>query len=431
MTETSVTSVIWLRVAAALYSLGLVDSVFLLTRQKEPFFRTALGAFWLGGLFHLVSIVELGLIQHQFPVTDIYQRLSLCAFLITVSFLFAYWKYRTASLSVFIFPLVFVLALIAALGNNDSVWSSVALKNSWLIAHIVFSLLGYAALLFTAIAAVLYLVQEQRLKKKKLRHCNRLSSASLGVLDDLISSSLSLGFVFITIGVIIVVVWASATHGMTWIRNPKVDISLITWSIYLVLIFLRTSAGWRGRKAAFLAIAALFFSVITWMTHGGIPSPVKLVVTGVNHKTAPVEVRERLAFPENSIPDALDRLRSGQGVSEVLILSTCNRVEITVATEDDADPQAALDSFLVEARGNQVYRYEGREAIHHLFRVAASLESMVVGEPQILGQMKAAYAISKSNGAMNGVLENVMSRALSRWRNACARRPASDRWLSR
>lgn len=162
------TSVIWLRVAAALYSIGLVDSVFLLTRQKEPFFRTALTAFGLGGLFHLVSIVELGLLEHQFPVTDIYQRLSLCAFLITVSFLFAYWKYRTASLSVFIFPLVFVLALTAALGNNDTVWTSAALKNSWLIAHIVFSLLGYAAVLFTAIAAVLYLFQEQRLKNKKI-----------------------------------------------------------------------------------------------------------------------------------------------------------------------------------------------------------------------------------------------------------------------
>jgi glutamyl-tRNA reductase len=140
---------------------------------------------------------------------------------------------------------------------------------------------------------------------------------------------------------------------------------------------------------------------------------VKLLVTGVNHRTAPVEVRERLAFTETSIPGALDRLRSGEGISEVLILSTCNRVEITVAAEDDADPNAALDSFLLEARGAQVYRYEGREAIHHLFRVAASLDAMVVGEPQILGQMKAAYALSKSAGAMNGLLESVMSRAFS------------------
>jgi ABC-type transport system involved in cytochrome c biogenesis permease subunit len=268
MTETSV---LWLRVAAALYSIGLVDSVFLLTRQREPFFRTALGAFWLGGLFHLVSMVELGLMQHQFPVTDIYQRLSLCAFLITISFLFAYWKYRTASLSVFIFPLVFVLALIAALGNNDTVWTSEALKNSWLIAHIVFILLGYAAVLFTAVAAVLYLVQEQRLKKKDFGEGRAFRLPPLGVLDDLVSSSLSLGFVFITIGVIIIIVWASASFGMKWISDPRIGISLITWAIYLVLIFFRASAGWRGRKAAFLAIAALLFSVVTWVTHGGIP----------------------------------------------------------------------------------------------------------------------------------------------------------------
>ncbi len=139
----------------------------------------------------------------------------------------------------------------------------------------------------------------------------------------------------------------------------------------------------------------------------------KILVTGVNHKTAPVEVRERLAFPEHSIPGALHNLRSREGVTEVLILSTCNRVEITVATEDDADPEVALASLLVEARGAQVYRYEGRDAIHHLFRVAASLDAMVVGEPQILGQMKAAFALSKSAGAINGMLESVMSRAFS------------------
>jgi ABC-type transport system involved in cytochrome c biogenesis permease subunit len=267
MTETSV---IWLRVAAALYSFGLVDAVFLLTRQKEPFFRTALGAFGLGGLFHLVSIVELGMLEHQFPITDIYQRLSLCAFLITVSFLFAYWKYRTASLSVFIFPLVFVIALVAALGNNATVWSSEALRNTWLIAHIVFILLGYAALLFTAVAAVLYLFQEQRLKKKKLGDGAGFRLPPLGVLDDLVSSSLGLGFVFITIGIIIGTVWASVEFGMKWIRDPRIGISFITWGIYLVLVFFRTSAGWRGRKAAVLAIAALFASVVTWVTHRGI-----------------------------------------------------------------------------------------------------------------------------------------------------------------
>ena len=140
----------------------------------------------------------------------------------------------------------------------------------------------------------------------------------------------------------------------------------------------------------------------------------KLLLTGVNHKTAPVEVRERLAFPELAIGPALERLRNGSGISEALILSTCNRVEITVASEDGVDARPAVEAVM---RGNasdsEIYRYEGRDAIEHLFRVAASLDAMVVGEPQILGQMKNAYALAKSAGAMNGLLDGVVSRAFS------------------
>ena len=140
----------------------------------------------------------------------------------------------------------------------------------------------------------------------------------------------------------------------------------------------------------------------------------KLLLTGVNHKTAPVEVRERLAFPDLAIGPALERLRSGSGISEALILSTCNRVEITVASEDGVDARPAVEAVM---RGNasdsEIYRYEGRDAIEHLFRVAASLDAMVVGEPQILGQMKNAYALAKSAGAMNGLLDGVVSRAFS------------------
>ncbi len=140
----------------------------------------------------------------------------------------------------------------------------------------------------------------------------------------------------------------------------------------------------------------------------------KLLLTGVNHKTAPVEVREQLAFPELAIGPALEHLRGGLGISEALILSTCNRVEITVASEDDVDARSAVNAVM---RGNasdsEIYRYEGRDAIEHLFRVAASLDAMVVGEPQILGQMKNAYSIAKSAGAMNGLLEGVVSRSFS------------------
>jgi len=146
----------------------------------------------------------------------------------------------------------------------------------------------------------------------------------------------------------------------------------------------------------------------------------KLLVTGVSHKTAPVEVRECLAFPEPALPQALQALKSRAGVSEACILSTCNRVEITVTTDDPADPQALVDDFLRESRlvatasvEPYLYRHEGQNAIHHLFRVASSLDSMVVGEPQILGQLKTAYGIAKTEGVLCGWLEGLLERAFS------------------
>ena len=146
----------------------------------------------------------------------------------------------------------------------------------------------------------------------------------------------------------------------------------------------------------------------------------KLLLTGVSHKTAPVEVRECLAFREESLPGALGALKAREGVSEAVILSTCNRVEIVLTTEDSADPQAIVDAFLAEQKAvspptiePHIYRRQGRDAIHHLFRVAASLDSMVVGEPQILGQLKTAYNAAKSSGALCGWLDGLFTRAFS------------------
>jgi glutamyl-tRNA reductase len=144
----------------------------------------------------------------------------------------------------------------------------------------------------------------------------------------------------------------------------------------------------------------------------------KFLITGVNHKTAPVEVRERLAFDQTSLPAALADLRSCRGVFEGLILSTCNRVEIAITADNGADPAPDVDRFLcvsrkesIEAIAPHLYHYADQDAIHHLFRVASSLDSMVLGEPQILGQLKTAYAVAKAEGALGGLLETILTRA--------------------
>ncbi len=138
---------------------------------------------------------------------------------------------------------------------------------------------------------------------------------------------------------------------------------------------------------------------------------------GINHKTAPVEVRERLAIPEPRLPEALRRLAEHPGVDEGLILCTCNRVEMWAQTRNGgADLRAFLRNyFLLDPADYEPHLYEYREqdAIRHLFRVAASLDSMVVGEPQILGQVKEAYATARAVGAVHSQLDLLLTRAFA------------------
>lgn len=259
-------SVIWLRVAAALYSLGLLHAILTLVRKRDQLFRFALGAFSIGAVFHFVSVIEEGLLMHRCPITNFYETLSMCALLIVLLFLVIHWRYKLESLSVFVFPLVFVMALVATMGNPVSAWSSPVVRNAWLTVHIVLVLLGYAALLFTAAGSLLYLFQERELKSKKPRKFYyRLPP--LGTLDDLISKSMTLGFVFITLAIIAGSTWGFIELKTRWIADPKIAISFFTWGVYMVMVFLRVTAGWRGRKAAVMAVVVLGFSAVTWVAH--------------------------------------------------------------------------------------------------------------------------------------------------------------------
>jgi len=138
---------------------------------------------------------------------------------------------------------------------------------------------------------------------------------------------------------------------------------------------------------------------------------------GVNHNSAPIEVRERLAIPESRLPDAMRRLAEFPGVDEGLILCTCNRVEVVAQSKNGgADLRRFLrDYFQLDPAQYEPHLYEYREseAVRHLFRVAASLDSMLVGEPQILGQVKEAYATARAVGAVHSQLDLLLTRAFT------------------
>jgi glutamyl-tRNA reductase len=143
----------------------------------------------------------------------------------------------------------------------------------------------------------------------------------------------------------------------------------------------------------------------------------KILLTGLNHKTAPVELRERLAIAPDRLAEETRSLLSHPGIREGMILSTCNRVELLVCYEG-GDPELAVylnRQYSVDATSLQphLYQHHEAEAVRHLFRVASSLDSMVVGEPQILGQVKESYSAARSVGAVGGNLERLLQGAFS------------------
>jgi glutamyl-tRNA reductase len=143
----------------------------------------------------------------------------------------------------------------------------------------------------------------------------------------------------------------------------------------------------------------------------------RFLVTGLNHTTAPVELRERLAIGCDVLPETTRALLAEPGVKEAMILSTCNRVELLVS-HNGLEPQLpgflaehfALDRSVLEPH---LYRYQDEEAVRHMFRVAASLDSMVVGEAQILGQVKHSWTVARELGAVKGPLDKLLQGAFS------------------
>lgn len=254
---------LWLRVALIFYGVGLLYSLLALARKSDTLVRAIMPALWLGATFHFVSLVETTLALGHLTPTTLHHSESLLAFLIIAFFLGFWIKYKTTSPGIFIFPLVFLLTLSAALGQQPPELPSALPSRGWIFVHVALIFLGYAALLLSFVASMLYLLQERHLKSK---HSGQrgLRMPALEVIDEIGYRSLLLGFPFMTLGLIAGAVVAEAQFGAGFFRDPKIALSLVVWIIYMVLLFTRWNAGWRGRRAAFLSTFAFAAVLSTW-----------------------------------------------------------------------------------------------------------------------------------------------------------------------
>jgi ABC-type transport system involved in cytochrome c biogenesis permease subunit len=253
---------VWLRVAVGFYAAGLLYSLLLLGKKGNLLAKVVEPAVGLGLIFHFVSLVEYTVVIGRLSWASVHYSESLLAFVAMVVFFIFFAGYRTTTLGVVIFPIVFVLTFASAVGQQPVMITSPALRSSWIFVHVALIFTGYAGLFVSFGASVLYLMQERALKAKSLDAL--VSKLSLETIDDIGYRSLLFGFPFMTFGLIAGSVLAIAKYGPLFFTDPKILLSFIMWFVYLLLLYTRWSSGWRGRRAALLATCAFVIALGVW-----------------------------------------------------------------------------------------------------------------------------------------------------------------------
>jgi ABC-type uncharacterized transport system permease subunit len=258
---------LWLRVAAILYSAACVAVYPAVLYSSERWRKACVHLGGLAFFFDFVSVVEMLVQAHRFvPVGDVREIESLIGFGVAGLFFLVWWLYDAISLGLFALPATFFLVFIPALGADRYTFPSAGVRTSWLVAHIVALLLAYAALCFSLLASVLYLVQEQRLKSKTKTARNPLDwLPPLDTLERIAHATLEFGFPCMTVGLAIGSVLAQETAlGAAYFADPKVIASFLMWLVYVALLLVRRGASLRGRKAAYVSGAALAVMMAVW-----------------------------------------------------------------------------------------------------------------------------------------------------------------------
>ncbi|MGO9323077.1 MAG: inner membrane protein YpjD [Terracidiphilus sp.] len=262
---------LWLRVAAILYAGGCVAVFPAVLYNSVPWRKTCVHLGGLAFFFHFVSVVEMLVLAHRWMPVGVREIESLLGFLVAGLFFLVWWFYDAISLGILALPATFFLVFIPALGSDSYRFPSQRVWMSWLVAHIIALLLAYAALCFSLLASVMYLVQERRIKAKhKPGHTASWWGPldwlpPLDTLERVALATLEFGFPCMTVGLLIGVVLVQETSlGASYFLDPNILASFAMWIVYATLLSLRLGIGLRGRRAAYVSGAAMVVMMAVW-----------------------------------------------------------------------------------------------------------------------------------------------------------------------
>jgi cytochrome c-type biogenesis protein CcsB len=256
--------ILFFKIASLLYLLGTLAYLGYILFLKETLSKSATTFVIVGFASHTLAFLVRYAEAGYTPVTNLYESLSFFAWMVVGILLVVQLKYHVRVLGALLSPIALILMLFALALPKEIIPLAPVLKSFWHPFHVFFAFLGNAIFALAFCCGVMYLVQEHQLKSKKMGAITQ-RLPSLMVLDDLNYQSLKFGFPLLTLGIITGAIWAEYAWGRYWGWDPKETWSLITWFLYAASLHQRLTVGWRGRKAAIMAIAGFLAVLFTFL----------------------------------------------------------------------------------------------------------------------------------------------------------------------
>ncbi len=257
--------IILFELALTFYFAATVISIVEVFKGSKESSQLMLIAAGLGFLIHSASIIYRYATAGHLPITSMHEASSFFAWCVVLIFFLLEYRYKIGIMGSFILPVVFVLMLSSSVLPRGIHPLSPVLQSYWLGVHTLLAFLGNAAFAVAFGIGIMYLLQEHYLKSKRL-HGLFQRLPSLQILDEINYRLISVGFPLLTLAIISGALWAERAWGSYWRWDPKEVWSMITWFIYALVLHVRLTAGWRGRRAAILSIIG--FSVILFTFFG-------------------------------------------------------------------------------------------------------------------------------------------------------------------
>ncbi len=261
-----------LLIALLFYLAAAFYSVFALASRQTGSNRLVLLMVTAGSLAHTLSLAASWVQLGHFPIVHPKEVSSFIAWAIMVYYLIISLRYRAKALPTFVLPFIFLFTLVSLLlpepnnplpvGLQGAIFAS-ALTRIIFPVHVTLIVFAYAAFTITLIGSVMYLLQERELKAKTFGAAFYRLPA-LNTCDELSYRSLTVGFVLLTLGMMTGIIWNNQRDGRYWHNDPKEIMALVTWLVYLFIMHYRLTAGWRGRRVAWLTIVGFAVVLFTW-----------------------------------------------------------------------------------------------------------------------------------------------------------------------